>query len=833
MVQEFHHGISKTRFMKNIYFILLIIFLMGVNVYAQTTSTLKGRVTDSSGQPVIAATVSVSVPEGNKIIKFSTTDKTGSFEINNLKDGIYELTISAVGFKEFKKKPVTVQNGDQKEEQHIQLSPLGTELKNVTVTAKKPMVEVKADKTIVNVESFITNAGSNALEVLEKSPGVTVDRDGNISLKGKQGVIILVDGKQTYLSGPDLANLLRNTPSNQLETLEIMTQPSAKYDASGNSGIINIKTKKGRQNGFNGSVNLSYVQAVYPKSPNSLNLNYKKNKVNLFTTLNYSYWQGFSEVDIVRNFSEKDGNGLLAVFDQHSSMRFKGQNMSSRIGMDYSIDKRTTLGFQVYGTYNPRTFQAGGIANIYDGKQILDSTNEALSTNKDPWKNLGTNLNFRKQLDTAGRELTADLDYIYYKSRSKQTSDNYTYYQPQNQLVDSFLLRGYLPSDIKIYSAKLDYVHPLGKAGRIEAGFKSSLVKTDNDAQYTNWDAEENAWINDTTRSNHFLYDENINAVYVNYNREFNKWSLQTGLRYEHTSSKGEQLARKDEFKRNYGQLFPTIFLSYSLNDKNKFSASYGRRIERPNYQDMNPFQYFLDQYTYRQGNPYLLPQISNNIELSHNFKSVLNTTLNYTVTSDIINDVLKQNDSTKVTFQTKENIARRTNIGIAISYNQAITKWWSVSAFGNVFSNSFKGIVNGENLDAMLISFLGNINNQFKIGKTWGAEASGFYRSKMQDGGLIIAEPMGVVSFGFSKQILKTKGTIKLALNDPFYIQKFRGYTKFGAIDTRIYARWDNRRVGLTFTYRFGSNQQAGPQRRKTGSAAEEQNRVGGGNQQ
>jgi hypothetical protein len=245
----------------------------------------------------------------------------------------------------------------------------------------------------------------------------------------------------------------------------------------------------------------------------------------------------------------------------------------------------------------------------------------------------------------------------------------------------------------------------------------------------------------------------------------------------------------------------------------------------------MNPFQYFLDQFTFKQGNPYLAPQFSHNVELSHNFMGALNTTLNYTYTKDIINDILKQNDVTKTTFLTKDNIGERTNIGIAISYNAPVTKWYTISFYTNGYMNHYEGVVNDLPLDATMYSYMVNVNNQFKFAKTWSAELSGFYRSKTQDAGIMIAQPMGTFNLAFGKQILKGKGTLRLVVNDPFWIQKFRGITKFGNLDVNIENVWDNRRVGLTFVYRFGKQMQ-NLNRRKTGSAREEQNRVGSGGQ-
>lgn len=810
----------------------MILCLCTFNLSAQSLTTkISGFVTDAAHKGIEAATVQLLKAGDRSLVKVAVTDNKGWYEIGKVAEGKYLISIAAVGYQNKLSADVTVDSNTLIQVPSLVLDKKGSSLSEVTVTGKKPMVEHKIDKTVVNVESFISNAGGTAMDVLEKSPGVTVDRDGNIGLKGKQGVIILVDGKQTFLGGQDLANFLKNMPANQLETIEIMTQPSAKYDASGNSGIINITTKKNKQSGFNGSVSLSYVQGVYPKSSNSVNFNYRKNKVNFFTNYSYSYWESFNELSLLRKF-RNNTNSLQAIFDQQSDAVNRGNGHNLRTGIDYSINKKTTIGFAVNGTYNPRHWNSMSFSKIFNGSNQLDSTNTAHTRSKDPWKNVGLNLNFRKVLDTTGRELTADFDYLYYISRSRQFSDNYTFTNQGQQLSDSFLLRGNLPSDIKIYSAKMDYVHPLNKESKIEAGLKSSYVETDNNAQYTKFDNPKQQWVTDDVRSNHFIYTENINAAYINYNRQIKKWGVQSGLRYEHTISKGRQLINNKDFNRNYGQLFPTAYVSYALNKKNQLGLSYGRRIERPNYRDMNPFQYFLDQYTYQEGNPYLTPQFSHNIQVSHNFKSELNTTLNYTQTTDIINDILKQNNSTKVTYVTKENIAKRRNIGLSVNYNKPLTKWWTTSVFANIFNNRFEGFVNNTPLDVNISSLMFNVNNQLKFKKGWGGEISGFYRSRMQDGGIIVSEPMGMFSLGASKQIIKGKGTLKLNVIDPFYIQQFNGFTRFGDLDVVIQNKWDNRRVGLSFNYRFGKPQNNGPAKRKTGSAQDEQNRVGGGQQ-
>lgn len=820
--------------MRRIYLLIVLCIVSGLSLNAQTAK-IRGLVKDENGKAVSAATITLLKGSDSSLVKMTVSEQAGAYEFSDIKEGNYLVAASSVGFAKGYASKFFFNGSEAVEIPAIQLVTNNKDMTGVVVQASRPLVENKIDKMVVNVDASPTNAGATAMEVLEKSPGISVDRDGNISLKGKQGIIVLMDGKQTYLSGADLANLLRNMPASQLDQIEIMTQPSAKFDASGNSGIINLRTKKSLQRGFNGSVNLSYVQGRYAKSPNSFSFNYRAGRLNLFSNLSYSYWTGFNDQTLLRTF-RNNANEVTSVFDQVAKQKNTSHNYSARIGLDYTIDKKTTIGFLVNGIYNPRIWVNRGRANILDNKGTLDSFNTVFSENRDQWKNFGGNLNFRRVLSGKGSELTADLDFIRYDSRSKQVSDNYNYDAGGVLQNDPFWLRGNQPSKINIYSGKGDYVLALDNDAKVEAGVKSSYVSTDNDAQYTMYDKPNDKWVTDYTRSNRFLYKENINAAYINYSRQLKKWGVQAGLRAENTIAKGAQFGngvQKDtSFKKNYTQFFPTAYVSYVLSEKNQFTLSYGRRIERPNYQDMNPFQYFLDQYTYRQGNPNLTPQFTHNIELSHNYNRALNTTINYTSTTDILNDILKQNDATKVTFQTKENVASRKVIGISVSYNKAVTKWWTTSVFVNVNNNHYKGLVNNRMLDVSMATFMANTSQQFKFAKTWGAEVSGFYRSTAQETGLFIIRPMGVFSFGLSKQVLKNKGSLKLNVIDPFYIQAAKVDIKFGNIDAYVFNKWDNRRVGLTFSYRFSKGQNVQAQRRKTGSSQEEQNRVGQGQQ-
>lgn len=821
----------------------LILIAVASLAQAQTKSgKIIGSLKNADGKAVEAATVSLMDAVKKSLVKVSITNKEGSFEFERIPEGKFFLAIAAAGYSEVKSDVLEI-TVDKKaiDAGAFTAQPVSKDLGNVEVVSKRPLIENKIDKTVVNVDASPSNTGLSALEVLEKSPGIVIDNNDNISIKGKSGVIVLIDGKQTYLSGQDLANYLRNMPSNQLDQIEIMTQPSAKFDASGNSGIINIKTKKSKANGFNGSVNNSAIFANYYKNTSGLNFNWRKNSINLFGNYGVALWEGFNEIHINRAFRKDANTPFNSYFDQNTFGRFSGYPHNFKLGLDVFATKNTTIGAVVTGNFDTRKFRSEGVNNIYDSLHTLNKINRSVSETKDPWTNLGGNINFRHLLKKKGAEITADADYVIYRTKGNQYSDNYLYNTdgslatPPAGQQNPYLLKGYLPAEIDIYTFKTDYSQPLGKNGKLEAGLKASYVKTDNDAQYTYYDAAQVKWLVDNGRSNHFLYEEKINAAYVNLQQQVKKLGVQLGLRVEQTMVKGNQLAQSKTFNREYTKLFPTVYLSYKKNDKNTFGLSYGRRIERPGYQDLNPFQYLLDRYTFRQGNPELQPQFSHNVELSYNYKGRLNISANYTNTTDIINDIIKTinepGNEYPLTFQVKDNVAKRTNIGLSVSWNQPIKKWWTVNFFTNVYNNHYTGFIGVEKIDIAFTSFNTNISNNFQFGEGWSGEVSGFYNHRNYGSSVILAEPMGMFSLGLGKQVLKGAGTIRVNARDPFWIMRFKGYTEMDKFTTDINSRWDNRRLVVSFNFRFGKGQQQ--QQRKRGSSDEEQSRAGQGGQQ
>jgi iron complex outermembrane receptor protein len=817
-------------------FTLCLLLLAGIlSLSAQNRNgKISGTVLDAANKPLPAATVSLLSAPDNKLVKTAISDKDGKYEFINIADGQYLVQVTATGLQKNVSKPITVDATNSTiSAEALTMQPASKDLQAVTVTAQRPFIETKIDKTVVNVEASPTSAGATALEVLEKSPGVMVSNDGIISLRGKAGVIVMMDGKPSFLSAADLANLLKNMPASAIDQIEIMTNPSSKYDASGNSGVINIKTKKGKAAGFNGSVMVGFTAGLFevnntfyllPKSQNSINFNYRKNKINFFGNYNPNFFRGRSQLEINRIKLDQDKK-VLGYNDVLTQFKFGNNNHTLKLGLDYFIDKKNTIGvvasgFMFAGHPTPVT-----ITSTHDEQYNLLSRMVSKTENRTKFKNFTSNINYRHQFDSTGRELTADLDFIAYDNTARMTLTTDFYDGVGQPAGNQLILKGHIPSQISIFSLKSDYTHPFKKGGRFEAGIKSSIVSNDNLVNYVRWDGSK--WVDDT-RSNHFIYDENINAVYVNANKQVGKWSFQGGLRLENTIAKGYQVTNDSTFKRDFTNLFPSAFVSYDLDKSNKVTVSYSRRITRPNYQDLNPFIWFLDSLSYRKGNPFLLPQFTHNVELSHSFKGKLITTLNYNNTNNVISQLIKPDGD--LLFLTSDNVARFRNIGIAVTAPVPVTKWWNSNLFVNVFNNRYTGIYENKPLDMSFTSFMINTTQTFTIKQGFTAEVTGFYRAKGVNN-LNVDEPMYMVSFGSSKTIMKGKGTLRLNLRDPFWLQKYSGKTQYDIVDSRIRNKWDNRQVTATFTYRFGKNGQQNPAPRRRNSASQdEQNRVGGG---
>jgi hypothetical protein len=793
----------------------------------QTDYEIKGRVLSSKYTGVEFASVSIKNIALNKIVQSTLTDTAGYFKLTATEKGDYLLRISALGADTLSV-AVTLADARVVQLPDIVLNTNITHLKEVTIVSKKPLIEQKIDRTVLNVDALISNAGTTALDVLQKSPGVQVDeQNGNISLKGKLGVVIFIDDKPTYLSGEDLQSYLRSLPSSTLDQIEIMTNPPAKYDAAGNAGVINIRTKRSKAKGFNGGVNVSAIRGRKKfKTNNSVNFNYRDDKFNVFGNLSYNVQNSFNNLDIYRKYKNADGS-TNSFFLQHNDIDRDAQAVNAKVGADYYQSDKTTWGIVLNGLYRPSTSNYLNTSRLLNSGSQLDSIILAHNVEKDRFKNGGINLNYRHQYDKNGRELTADIDYIGYQTDRNQQFNNESYL-PDQTLVSQGLLLGKLPSNINILSVKTDYTHPLQNGLKLAAGLKSSYTKTDNLADYTN--TVNNVTTPDYSKSNHFIYKENINAAYLNLNKDFKKLSIQAGLRVENTGSDGHQLGNAikpdSAFKRNYTDLFPTLYFSYKLDTagNNQFGLKYGRRIDRPYYRDLNPFVSPLDKFTYYVGNPLLNPAYSNNIELSHTFKNRITTTVSYGKTKDDVSETIQIVNG--IYYSRPGNIGSTVTKSISVDATLDPAPWFSFHIYTEVTHNEYKSSFYTGLLDTKGTYFYVQPVLQFNISKTWNAQLDGFYQSKVT-AAQFIAGSRGQLNGGVSKK-LSASTTLKLTVNDIFYSYVNSGVINNLALtDASYHNKIDTRLAVLALSYRFGkaiSNQR----KHEANGAQSEQNRAG-----
>jgi outer membrane receptor protein involved in Fe transport len=753
--------------------------------------------------------------------KITSTDNSGNYVLEQVVPGQYLLSITATGYKAHRiiLPPLTTSITTDP----VRLQRAATLLKGVTVTARKPLIELLPDKTVINVDAAVTNVGATALEVLEKSPGVSVDRNGTISLKGKANVLILMDGKPSYLPAADLANYLAGINASQIESIEIMTNPSAKYDAAGNAGIINIKTKKNKVRGFNGNLNLAYGQGKYYKNNNSLILNYRDGNYNFFFSYSTNISKAFTDVYAYRWYYKEDNKTVTNRFEQPTYLAspFVGHNIKT--GIDYSMGKKTTLGFTFTGLRSVRKTIGNSSGDWINNNNGIDSVIYTTSDNKSTWTNLGLNLSARHAF-TDRKELAVDIDYLKYSIDNTQFYKN-TLTGSNNNYVDG--LRGDLPSTLRVYSAKADYKQTIGKHLKLETGWKTSYVKTNNKATYELYN--NNNWKPDLDKTNHFLYDETIHALYASGQQQAGKWSLQGGLRFEHTAYNANQLGnviRKDSaFARQYNSLFPTAFASYQADSAHTFSFSAGRRIDRPAFQKLNPFVFLINKYTYQTGNPFFRPQFTWNFEVSHLYKQSLITTLSYSVTNDYFSQIFFSDANGFITY-TEGNLGRMVNIGLSVSSQVNPAPWWSLSIQANLNRKKIEGVV-VNSLAASVTQLFTNISNQFRFKGGWSAELSGFYMTRAQNDLQEVLDPTGQLAAGVAKQILKNKASIKLGIRDLFYTQAMAGWTDFQQAREYFKLTRDSRVVTLAFSWRFGKPLKGAT--RKSGSSTDDiKERVG-----
>ncbi|MES2747844.1 MAG: TonB-dependent receptor [Bacteroidota bacterium] len=812
----------------NFYKTILFCLLFSGISFAQNSASISGKIADEKGNPLNNLLVTLLKSDGTSIEKTTLTDETGKFEFVIVTPADYYIAISANELESYTSKVLTITAQNSTIElPTITLKKSGiNQLAEVKIEKKIAFVTQKADRTIVNPDALISNAGGSALDALSKSPGVMIDENGNIKLRGKSGVLILIDDKPTYLTGSELENYLKSLPTSAIKQIELMTNPPAKYEASGNAGVINIITRRSKLKGLNGNLSLNYGQGNYARTRNNVNLNYNTAKFALFSNLSYAYAETFQDLTIERQFKNEDGSPKSS-FEQNTYIKGFNSSYNAQIGFDYYLSEKSTIGIVTKGLLNPTERPSYNYATLRDANGNVTDIVTADNTNETDFKNGSLTLNFRHEFEKPGKMFTTDFDYVAYSTQIDQLYKN-NIYNPSGVNTYNDTQNGYVPSEIKIYAFKSDYTTPLKNEAKLDFGVKASVTKTDNDAVYTK--TQNNVTVANNDLSNHFFYDEVITSAYVSYSKSFKKIDIQAGLRFEDTQLEGKQLGNPNkpysEFKNNYNSLFPTVYVSYKIDSlaTKTINLSYGKRVERPFYRDLNPFSSPLDQYTFYEGNPYLKPTFAHNLSLSYNYTELLSTTFSYSYTKDAINETIEINDD--IYYSRPNNIGKSNQFALSIQSRFKPFKWLTTSIYTEVNYSEYKSQLYTQPLDVSGTYWFINSNNSIQFSKNWSGEISGQYITKSVDTQFTIGD-YGFAAIGLQRKILNDQGTLKLNVSDVFYTNRIRGrINNLELTDANWYGTRDTRVVMIGFTYRFGKNTNKKAKYNGTGSESE-QNRV------
>ncbi len=788
-------------------------------------SDIKGQIETAEG-PVVYANVILYQVSDSSLYKVESTDLDGVFNLRGIAYGEYNLVCSYVGYEDLTL-PLSVSSREL-DLGSLAMQSQSVELQTAVVTARRAMVEVKPDRTVFNVQGTINSAGENGLNLLRKAPGVLIDNNNNVSVLSRSGVLFYVDGKRLPLSGDDLTVYLENLPAEQIDRIDIITNPGARYEAEGNAGIIDIRLKKDKSLGYNGSISSTYSQGQEAKWNSNLSGNYRNAILNAFGTVGLSDGTSLSEI-----YFDGYQNGFRLLGETINVSDRKGINY--RLGTDFFVAKNHTVGFLISGNTSDES-------NISTNDNKISSFTDVTSFDTTPSdveipfdqidsiliaQNLGDvdriantyNLNYTYSNNNV--LLNVDLDYGAYRNTATESQPN-TYLDREENILRTTNFFFDTPRDIDIWSGKLDYETSLLR-GKLGLGGKYSSINTDNSFLFFDIPVP-NQNIRNDEKSNLFAYSERVTALYTSYGQQLSeKWSLTSGIRLEHTDSEGTLTAFKEELQedpveQNYWSLFPNAGLTYQPTRGNTWSVNYGRRINRPDYNVLNPFRQQVTELDFFNGNPALRPEIVNNFELGYTYKYRFNFKLAYSLTKDKITRLIGTDDSDpKASFINWDNLTEQQVYSLNISTPFQIKSWWS--AYFNTSVNYQKNLADYGFATIDLGVWGYNIFQQqtFTLGKGYVGELSGWYSGPGVWGGVFQYENSWALNVGLQKKLCKDKLNVRVSFNDVFNTAFWRGFSEFDGLLSYGQGFWDNQRASLSITYNFG-NQEVKSRKRNTG---------------
>ncbi len=759
---------------------------------------LQGTIRNPEGLPLDIATVQLLLADGTSQ-SFTQSDSAGQYRFEITSKGSYRIQSSYLGYTPGQSADIILDKDTVYTLPDLVLQPSASnDLKQVTITATKNLFEQRPDKLIMNVQNNPIAAGNSVFQLLRQAPAVGVDKDENLQLKGATAQIY-IDGKPAFLSGAQLTEYLKNLPADIVATIEIITQPSGRFEAAGSAGIINIKFKKSTVDGFNGSASLTGGLGRYPKANGGLNMNYRKGKWNVFGNGYAGYGESYNWLTLNSKIQ-----GAQTIYQERDNYwRPKTNWLSYSGGVDYYPGEKSVLGFLVNGEHNKENAITTNSTIFRDAAMQPYQYINSIKDDKQRSGNTAYNLNYKTTLDSMGSELSMNVDYARYNRSATDINTNQFRSGSMEESRAPYIFRNDQPAHVNFAAAKADYTLNLRNQMRIETGARYSYVNSDNNLLA---DSIRNGnWVPDGGRSNHFIYREQIAAAYATWSAEHKSSSLQLGLRAEHTQGSGEAITLGQVNKRSYLSLFPTLFFSQKLDTNNMLNFSYGRRIQRPDYQSLNPFVMFVDPYTVFEGNPNLQPSFSHSFELKHSYKQLLFTTLSYRYNKDQAIMVIQQDAATGTTRNISRNGETANQLILNIFIQLQPTSWWSTQNYANLIATHAVSHIPGFSYDTKALAGFFNSNHTFSLKHGIKIQTDFYYGIPRKDG-LAKIQSEYAWNLGVQKQFLGDRLTVKCNATNIIGTYAYRAHYLGEGLDIRWRNEWEGRRVNLSFSYKFGS---------------------------
>ncbi|BDD04611.1 TonB-dependent receptor domain-containing protein [Aureibacter tunicatorum] len=810
--------IDSTKLFFRLSLFFFVVFFLSHTGYGQINYSVFGQVIDENKVPVSFANIAIYNTADSTFFSGVASDSEGVFELGNLKKGDFNLCVTAVGYEQVCK-PFII-NGDVKRLDLSQIVVLESvkELESIEVVGQRQAIERKIDRLVFNVDNTILTSGEDGLEILSKTPGVMVDSEGNIKINGKGGVVVMINDKRSYLTDKELSDMLRTINAENISSIEVITNPSAKFDAEGSSGILNIVLKEMKEKGYNGSVYAGMNQGRYPGANAGANINFMSGKFSGFVQADFNFNEGYSSLKLDREFGSDENRELLS---QDTYMHYRSNSPSLRASLDYSLDEKNTFGIMFNGYTRNNRLSIENETNIADHNQEPVSRIWSDAYGKDRFDMYSFNLNYIHRFDTLGQKITSDIDYSKFDNvedilNRSQVLD----LENDNEIEQSISSQPYI---VDIFTAKVDYEKPIGNF-KLETGLKFSHSLVKNDARFDS--LKNGEWVLDKYRTNDFTYEETIPAGYANFSGPISdKLSFQAGLRVEHTITNGRSRQESDLVDRKYTSFFPSAFIKHDVHEDHSLSYSYSRRVRRPTFGQLNPFFFYVDPFLAIQGNPYLLPEFSNNVQVDYIFKQKYALSLSYHHATDVLGQLMIQDDESRMMIQTNDNLDLKQNFSINLNVPVTVAKWWEMNNTVSMFGNRFKTDNEYTSFDEMQVSVYVQNMNTFLISKTLKGEFTGWYVSPSIDAGMRI-EHIYAFSVGLEKSFFKEQLSLNVKARDVFRTQQFEFSSIQDNVVTTGRQTYDSNRYQITLRYKFKKGSNVNTRSRSEGNK-EERNRV------